>query len=397
MTLISFFYLESWGNHNTTLRIFVLPNSPNFMTPYILFVLMLFFTGGFVITYYLTPVIMNVVKILRLFEKRNERSSHNQMVPSFGGISFFIVFVLALSFAEQFFITGRAYYMIPAALIIFMIGLKDDLTGVGPRNKIIGQILATTLLFLSSDFQITQLYDFIGIYDISIWISIPLAFAVVIFFINAYNLIDGIDGLSSSLATFYFVFFAILYYYRQDYTMMMVCMAFVGMFMAFLRYNLSSDKKIFMGDTGSMFIGFIISAFVIEIMASDYPTYIKNIPPNNLPHLLIGMLYIPVFDSIRIFIARASEGKSPFAPDRTHIHHLLMDYHGWNHRKTASTIVVMNIGICLLVWQSTVHAPQWAVVSVLLGIGIILSLYLRNLRRIIEVRKVVKAKKESKN
>lgn len=397
MTLISFFYLESWGNHNTTLRIFVLPNSPNFMTPYILFVLMLFFTGGFVITYYLTPVIMNVVKILRLFEKRNERSSHNQMVPSFGGISFFIVFVLALSFAEQFFITGRAYYMIPAALIIFMIGLKDDLTGVGPRNKIIGQILATTLLFLSSDFQITQLYDFIGIYDISIWISIPLAFAVVIFFINAYNLIDGIDGLSSSLATFYFVFFAILYYYRQDYTMMMVCMAFVGMFMAFLRYNLSSDKKIFMGDTGSMFIGFIISAFVIEIMASDYPTYIKNIPPNNLPHLLIGMLYIPVFDSIRIFIARASEGKSPFAPDRTHIHHLLMDYHGWNHRKTASTIVVINIGICLLVWQSTVHAPQWAVVSVLLGIGIILSLYLRNLRRIIEVRKVVKAKKESKN
>lgn len=367
------------------------------MTPYILFILMLFFTGGFVITYYLTPVIMNVVKILRLFEKRNERSSHNQMVPSFGGISFFIVFVLALSFAEQFFITGRAYYMIPAALIIFMIGLKDDLTGVGPRNKIIGQILATTLLFLSSDFQITQLYDFIGIYDISIWISIPLAFAVVIFFINAYNLIDGIDGLSSSLATFYFVFFAILYYYRQDYTMMMVCMAFVGMFMAFLRYNLSSDKKIFMGDTGSMFIGFIISAFVIEIMASDYPTYIKNIPPNNLPHLLIGMLYIPVFDSIRIFIARASEGKSPFAPDRTHIHHLLMDYHGWNHRKTASTIVVMNIGICLLVWQSTVHAPQWAVVSVLLGIGIILSLYLRNLRRIIEVRKVVKAKKESKN
>ncbi|MEN9421969.1 MAG: hypothetical protein RLZZ107_1448, partial [Bacteroidota bacterium] len=306
------------------------------MTPYILFVLMLFFTGGFVITYYLTPVIMNVVKILRLFEKRNERSSHNLMVPSFGGISFFIVFVLALSFAEQFFITGRAYYMIPAALIIFMIGLKDDLTGVGPRNKIIGQLLATTILFLSSDFQITQLYDFIGIYDISIWISIPLAFAVVIFFINAYNLIDGIDGLSSSLATFYFVFFAVLYYNRQDYTMMMVCMAFVGMFMAFLRYNLSSDKKIFMGDTGSMFIGFIISAFVIEIMASDYPTYIKNIPPNNLPHLLIGMLYIPVFDSIRIFIARASEGKSPFAPDRTHIHHLLMDYHGWNHRKTAS-------------------------------------------------------------
>ena len=152
-----------------------------------------------------------------------------------------------------------------------------------------------------------------------------------------------------------------------------------------------------MGDTGSMFIGFILSALVIEIMASDYPTYIKTIQPSNVPHLLIGMLYIPVFDSIRIFIARASEGKSPFAPDRTHIHHLLMDYHGWNHRKTAATIVVINIGICLLVWQTAVHAPQWAVVSVLLGLGIVLSLYLRNLRRVIEVRKVVKAKKEVKS
>jgi len=366
------------------------------MTLYILFVLMLFFTGGFAITYYLTPVIMNVVKVRRLFEKRNERSSHSSMVPSFGGISFFIVFVLALSFSEQFFITGRAYYMIPAALIIFMIGLKDDLTGVSPRNKIIGQLLATTILFLSSDFQITQLNGFIGIHDIYLWVSIPLAFAVVIFFINAYNLIDGIDGLSSSLACYFFAFFAWFYLQRQDYTIMMVCVAFVGMFLAFLRYNLSTNKKIFMGDTGSMFIGFILSAFVIEIMSSDYPSYIKSIQPSNVPHLLIGMLYIPVFDSIRIFIARASEGKSPFAPDRTHIHHLLMDYYSWNHRKTASIIVVINIGICLLVWQTTVHTAQWVVVSVLLGIGVILSLYLRNLRRIIEVRKVIKAKKESK-
>lgn len=366
------------------------------MTLYIFFVLILFFTSGFAITYYLTPVIINVVKVRRLFEKRNDRSSHSVMVPSFGGVSFFIVFVLALSFSEQFFVSGHAYYMIPAALIIFMIGLKDDLTGVGPRNKIIGQLLATSLLFLSSDFQITELWGFLGIHHISLWISIPLAYAVVIFFINAFNLIDGIDGLSASLAAFFFSFFGIFYFFREDYTLMMVCFSFVGMFMAFLRYNLSTDKKIFMGDTGSMFIGFILSALVIEIMASDYPTYIKTIQPSNVPHLLIGMLYIPVFDSIRIFIARASEGKSPFAPDRTHIHHLLMDYHGWNHRKTASTIVVMNIGICLLVWQTTVNAPQWVVVTVLLGIGIILSLYLRNLRRVIEVRKVVKAKKESK-
>lgn len=363
------------------------------MTLYLLFVLMLFFMGGFVITYYLTPVIINVVKMRRLFEKRNERSSHTNLVPSFGGISFFIVFVMAISFAEQFFISGHAYYMIPSALIIFMIGLKDDLTGVGPRNKILGQVLATALLFLSSDFQITKLYDFIGIYDISLWVSIPLAFMVVIFFINAYNLIDGIDGLSSSLAAYFFSFFCLFFYYRMDYTLMLVCVSFVGMLLAFLRYNLSKDKKIFMGDTGSMFIGFILSAFVIEIMASDIPSYVKNMPASNVPHMLIGLLYIPVFDSIRIFIARASKGKSPFSPDRTHIHHLLMDYHGWNHRKTTTVIVLLNIGICIMVTQSAFLAPQWFVVLVLFGPSIILSLYLRKLRRVIEVRQLVKARK----
>jgi UDP-GlcNAc:undecaprenyl-phosphate/decaprenyl-phosphate GlcNAc-1-phosphate transferase len=364
------------------------------MTTFLLFVLILFFTSGFVLTYFLTPVISNVVKVRRLFEKRNDRSSHSGMVPSFGGISFFIVFVMALSFAEQFFNSGLANYMIPSALIIFMIGLKDDLIGVGARIKIIGQLMATSLLFLSADFQITELWGWLCIHHISLWISIPLAYAVVIFFINAFNLIDGIDGLSSSLAAFFFSFFAVFYFFRQEYTLLMVCVSFVGMFVAFLRYNLSTDKKIFMGDTGSMFIGFMLSAIVIEIMSSNFNEYVQSMQASNLPHVLIGVLYIPVLDSIRIFIARAAEGKSPFAPDRTHIHHLLMDYHGWKHRKTSSVILLLNIGIALLVWQTCILAPQWVVATELLGIGIVLSLYLRDLRRIIEVRKVLADKKK---
>ena len=149
-----------------------------------------------------------------------------------------------------------------------------------------------------------------------------------------------------------------------------------------------------MGDTGSMFIGFILSALVIEVMSSDYHIYVNSMQPSNVPYLLIGVLYIPVFDSIRIFIARASEGKSPFAPDRTHIHHLLMDYHGWNHRKTATIIVLLNVGILLFVWQTCVLAPQWVVATELIGLGIGLSFYMRNLRRIIEVRKVIADKKK---
>jgi UDP-N-acetylmuramyl pentapeptide phosphotransferase/UDP-N-acetylglucosamine-1-phosphate transferase len=166
------------------------------------------------------------------------------------------------------------------------------------------------------------------------------------------------------------------------------------MFIAFLRYNLSTNKKIFMGDTGSMFIGFILSAIVIEVMSSNFNEYVQSMQASNFPHVLIGVLYIPVFDSIRIFIARASEGKSPFAPDRTHIHHLLMDYHGWKHPKTSFMIVVLNVGIMLLVWQTSVLAPQWVVAAELLALGIILSFYLRNLRRVIGVRQAISAKKK---
>lgn len=355
------------------------------MTLYILFVLMLFFTGGFVITYFLTPVIMNVVKIRRLFEKRNERSSHTQMVPSFGGISFFIVFVLALSFAEQFFITGRAYYMIPAALIIFMIGLKDDLTGVGPRNKIIGQLLATTLLFLSSDFQITQLHGFLGIHDIYLWVSIPLAFAVVIFFINAYNLIDGIDGLASSLAAFYFTAFAFTFLILKDWALLSVSVCLVGVFIAFLRYNLSSDKKIFMGDTGSLFIGFILVAFVIHLMASDFSGKLI-LKDANLGVFLIALLFVPVLDSIRVFVARSVEGRSPFSPDRNHIHHLLMDRYNLTHRQTTARILLVNIAVCLLFWAVSYYLPHlWAGIA-LLVFSILFSLYLRNLRLQVRVK-----------
>ncbi|MFN5440418.1 MAG: MraY family glycosyltransferase, partial [Flavobacteriia bacterium] len=238
---------------------------------YKILVLALFFWAGFVLTYYLTPVVIQVVKVKRLFEKLSERSSHATHIPSFGGVTFYVVFIIAISVAEQFFQMGRAVYLVPAATIMFVIGLKDDLTGISPRNKIFAQILATTLLFLSTDFQVTDLHGFVGLHEANPILIIVLSFSVVIFFINAFNLIDGIDGLASSLAAFYFGVFSVVFIMLREWALLCVSIALIGMFIAFLRYNLSTDKKIFMGDTGSLFIGFIIAAFVIHLMTSDYP------------------------------------------------------------------------------------------------------------------------------
>ncbi len=351
---------------------------------YKILVFTIFFWAGFVVTYYLTPVVIQVVKVKRLFEKLSERSSHTVHVPSFGGVVFYVVFIIAISIAEQFFVTGRAVYLVPAATIMFVVGLKDDLTGISPFNKIIAQIIATTLLFLSTDFQIQNLHGFLGLYHASPLLVVPLSYAVVIFFINAFNLIDGIDGLASSLGAFYFTAFGFIFYYLNDWTFLSVSICMVGMFIAFLRYNLSTDKKIFMGDTGSLFIGFILVAFVIHLMASDFTDrlYLKNA---NFGVFLIALLFVPVLDSIRVFVARAAEGRSPFSPDRNHIHHILMDRFALTHRQTTLRILVINMAVSWLFWAVCYYLPHlWALLC-LLVFSILFSLYLRNLRQQLRV------------
>lgn len=344
-----------------------------------------FFTGGFVITYFLTPVVIQVVKVKRLYEKLSERSSHSVHVPSFGGVTFFLVFIIAISIAEQFFMIGRSVYLVPAVTVMFVVGLKDDLTGISPFNKILAQVIATTLLFLSTDFQITDLQGFVGFHKIYPLLVMPLSYLVVIFFINAFNLIDGIDGLASSLAAFYFTAFSFIFYILKDWAFLSVSVALVGMFVAFLRYNLSSDKKIFMGDTGSLFIGFILVAFVIHLMSVNYTSKLI-LRDANFGVFLIALLFVPVLDSIRVFIARAAEGRSPFSPDRNHIHHLLMDRYNLTHRQTTARILLINISVCLLFWAMSYYLPHlWAGIA-LLVFSILFSLYLRNLRLQVRVK-----------
>jgi UDP-N-acetylmuramyl pentapeptide phosphotransferase/UDP-N-acetylglucosamine-1-phosphate transferase len=331
--------------------------------------------------YFVTPVIIQVVKLKRLFDKMTDRGSHSQPVPSFGGVTFFIILVISLSLSDQFFLTSRAMYLIPSCLVIFFTGLKDDMTGISAWNKILMQVIATTMLFASPDFQITNLHGFLGINEISHWICIPLSFLVVVFYINAYNLIDGIDGLASSLGAMFFNFFAIVYYYLHDYMMMAVCLSMLASFIAFLRFNVSKDKRIFLGDTGSLLIGFLVAAIVINILSKDYQEDLHMSYIENLPFMIISALYIPVFDSIRVFIIRMQNRQNPFTPDRSHVHHVLLDYYQFSHQKTSFIIVATNLIIIFLMFFVTELCNNRISLIVLIAISTILALVLRNLRR----------------
>ena len=351
------------------------------MNVYIISLLVFFFVSSFMTMYFVTPVIIQVVKLKRLYEKMSNRSSHSQQVPSFGGVTFFIILVISLSLSEQFFITSRAMYLIPSCLVIFFIGLKDDMTGISAWNKIFMQVIATTMLFASPDFQITNLHGFLGIQEIPHWICIPLSFLVVVFYVNAYNLIDGVDGLASSLGAMFFTFFAIVYFHLNDYMMMAVCLSMVASFIAFLRFNVSTDKRIFLGDTGSLLIGFLVAAIVINILSKDYHEDLNMRFIANLPLMIISALYIPIFDSIRVFIIRIQKHQNPFEPDRSHVHHVLLDYFHFTHRKTSFIIVSTNVLIILIMHFVTELCNHRISLIVLIAISIILALILRKWRR----------------
>ena len=312
---------------------------------YKILVLALFFWAGFVLTYYLTPVVIQVVKVKRLFEKLSERSSHATHIPSFGGVTFYVVFIIAISVAEQFFQMGRAIYLVPAATIMFVIGLKDDLTGISPRNKIFAQILATTLLFLSTDFQVTDLHGFVGLHEANPILIIVLSFSVVIFFINAFNLIDGIDGLASSLAAFYFGVFAVVFFMLREWALLCVSIALIGMFIAFLRYNLSTDKKIFMGDTGSLALGAALAG-----IAASLRIQLLLIPLGGL------FVIITLSVALQVIYFKITGGKRLFKMAPLHHHFELL---GWGQVTVVLRFWII-AGLCVALGLGLFYA-DWVV------------------------------------
>ncbi|MDP4724123.1 MAG: undecaprenyl/decaprenyl-phosphate alpha-N-acetylglucosaminyl 1-phosphate transferase [Crocinitomicaceae bacterium] len=306
-----------------------------------------FFALGLGITYALLPSVINVVKVRRLFEKRNDRSSHANPTPSFGGVAIYISLLLSLSYAEHLFSDNLAIYLITGLTVLFFIGLKDDLTGISPLNKLFAQLLAATFIFLSPHFQIHSMHGFLLIKNLHPLVYLPLAYLVVAFFVNAYNLIDGIDGLAGTLGITFSFGFAFFFFYFDEWVLFYTCLALAGALAAFLRYNLSTNKKIFLGDTGSLMLGFFFVLCVIELLAQAEPSPYQ-IPAQNFPYVLIALLFIPVLDSLRVFVVRIKEGRSPFSADRNHVHHVVMDYYDWSHVKTSMVLAGVNTAVFIL-------------------------------------------------
>lgn len=298
------------------------------------------------------PKITLISEKKKLFDLPDERKVHTGAVPRLGGVSFFptimfsVSFTLALRYVFDYYIPGKiADHVVPEFLfltcgltLLYLIGTADDLIGVRYKKKFWVQILAS-LFFPISGVYINEFYGLFGIHAVPAAIGIPLTILLVVFITNAINLIDGLDGLASSLSSVALVTLGCLFLQKGLLCYAILAFAVFGVLLPFFYYNVfgraENGTKIFMGDTGSLTLGYILSFLTIKYaMNTDEISLVRD------GALLIAFstLIVPMLDVIRVVLLRLRQHKSPFQPDKNHIHHKFLAM-GVTHRKTMLSIL----------------------------------------------------------
>lgn len=302
----------------------------------------LFLAGSFLIALLLgvimIPNILLVSYRKRLFDLPDSRKVHTCPVPRLGGISFLPAIVMAFALIMGFrMLCDIPFENIPVqrtlyeflfwgvgAMMLYLIGVQDDLIGVGYRRKFLVQILAALLLVMCGDW-IHSLGGLFGIYDLPVWLGVPLTIFLIVYITNAINLIDGIDGLASGLCCISLAMLAYMHIYVGQYIYALLALAALGILIPFWCYNVFGNAqkghKLFMGDTGSLTLGYILSFLVIH---QSFVRFDEETHTN--PSLVIALttLIVPLFDVVRVVMHRVRNGKSPFLPDKNHFHHKLL-------------------------------------------------------------------------
>jgi len=363
------------------------------------------FIGAFLLTYLTIPKIISVVEYKRLMDNPNNRSSHKLGTPTLGGVSFFYVLIFALFFINGRDVFDEGMYIIPGLTILFIVGLKDDLVVISPGAKLLSQVFAIVFILANPSFTIHSLNGFLNINEIPYYLYLIIGGFMMITIINSYNLIDGIDGLASVVGIVILVIYTTIFYLTEEYFFALLAIALNASLMAFLGFNLSSDKKIFMGDTGSLIVGFIISILTLKFLALR-PVVYTDLPflLENAPLIAISILIVPLFDTARVFAIRIANKKGPFSPDRNHTHHVLIDYWGLTHKQASFIIGCFNLLFVTLfvVLGSTAKNLGMVImlVSVVIFLGYIFFKYNYNFttlkQKILLKRKVDRLKTKAK-
>jgi UDP-N-acetylmuramyl pentapeptide phosphotransferase/UDP-N-acetylglucosamine-1-phosphate transferase len=301
-------------------------------------------TFAFLVTFFAIPVIIEVARRKKLFDEPDERKVHKMVIPTLGGLGIFGGFILATLIGAPVG-SGELQYFAAAAIVIFFLGIKDDILVLSVAKKFIGQLIAAGIIIKFGGVQITNMHGFLGITTIPPTASIVLTLFTIIVIINSFNLIDGVDGLAGSLGLLTALIFGAYFYYMDYLLYSVMAFSLAGSLVGFLIYNFS-PAKIFMGDTGSLLIGLVNSIMVVKfINIADSAN--AAFPIAAAPAIGFAILIVPLFDTLRVFAFRIVNRRSPFSPDRNHVHHFLLEL-GYSHRKITLLCVGYNIALILM-------------------------------------------------
>ena len=331
---------------------------------------------AFTITFLAIPVIINVAEMKKLFDVPDERKIHQAPITPLGGLGIFAGFVFGVLLTVHFNESVDFQYFIAATLVIFFLGLKDDILVITPIKKFIGQVLAAFLIIYYGGIQIRSMHGFLGIHQLPEMFSLILTYFAVIVVINSFNLIDGVDGLAGSLGFLSSVIFGVYFWSARNPALLpysIIAFSLSGSLLAFLIFNFQ-PAKIFMGDTGSLLIGTVNAVLVIKFINVANTTDVAY-PIVASPAVGFAILMIPLLDTLRVFGIRILHRRSPFSPDRNHIHHLLLDK-GFSHKAITLFLVSINAVVLALIFLFRDLNCTWLIFSMIaIFFGVISAFY----------------------
>jgi len=298
---------------------------------------------GFLVNQFFSKKALIIAKRKELFAEVNHRSSHSTPIPAFGGISLFVVYVAASLTVVGVGYTHVLGLVTLSAFFLFMSGLKDDLMGTSARTKLLVQIGTAILVLFNSELMIMHLSGFFGVGEINPLVGFLISIGFIVFVVNAYNLIDGIDGLAGIVAIIAFSVFGVYYYVNGLTPLTLIMTSLIGGLVSFLTWNFGGEKrKMFMGDTGSLVIGFLLAINALVIVAQQPVNPELFFVPQNAVIFILSILVIPVLDTLRIIVIRLSNGQKPWVADRNHMHHLLLDK-GLSHKQATFCLGMLQV------------------------------------------------------
>jgi len=323
------------------------------------------------IVYYAIPVIVSISIAKNLYDVPNERKLNKTVIPNLGGVALFVGISIGtmLGILKDSFPDAR--YIMASTLILFFVGIKDDILVISAFKKFIAQLLCAIIITVIGNIRLTDFHGIFGLHEINYSFSILVSLITIVGTINAVNLIDGIDGLAASISILASTLLGAMFFFLGNIGYSVLCFATTGSLISFFIFNVFGKKhKIFMGDTGSLILGLILSVCVLKFneltIGGDEVMY------NFSPILSLAILAVPLFDMVRIIFERVMYRKSPFAPDMNHIHHKYLNI-GLTHRMTTAVIVTANISIIGIILTCKTLNNQFSLILLTFMVAVLMA------------------------